>query len=344
VSSAAPSAEARAIARASEVIDLHLDTFITVRVFGWDIFKRHGRGLHGGRMFGHLDLPRMKDGCLTGGMWSITTNPFRTQQGRWRTFLRNVERMRELVSSSSGQLALVRTLSEYKEARARGAHAVMLSVQGGNCFDGAPQSFGSVPDRLITRVTLVHLTSSQIGATSSPFSMLRADKRLTEKGRELIRAMNAERAFVDLAHIHPLSFWDAVEVHDKTQPLIATHTGVSGVKPHWRNLDDRQIKTIADSGGTIGIIYAANFLRRSGGPRDADMVLEHMEHVIKVAGEDFVSIGSDLDGAITPPRDLRGADTYVWLVERMLRRGWPPDRIRKALGLNYLRAFGLLRP
>jgi membrane dipeptidase len=74
------------------------------------------------------------------------------------------------------------------------------------------------------------------------------------------------------------------------------------------------------------------------------MVVEHMEHVIKVAGDDFVSIGSDLDGAITPPPDLRGADTYVWLVERMLRRGWGADRIRKVLGLNYLRAFGLLRP
>src|SRR6185436_7324112 len=117
--------------------------------------------------------------------------------------------------------------------------------------------------------------------------------------------LNEARAFVDLAHIHRSSFWGAVEAHDKSQPLIATHTGVCGVKEHWRNLDDAQIKAIADTGGTIGIIYAANFLRSDKTAKDGDMVVEHMRHIIDVAGEDFVSIGSDYDGAITPPPGLR---------------------------------------
>jgi membrane dipeptidase len=150
--------------------------------------------------------------------------------------------------------------------------------------------------------------------------------------------------FVDLAHLHEQAFWDVVAVHDKTQPLIATHTGVAGVKPHWRNLTDAQVKAIADTGGVVGIIFAEEFLRRPDGPKDGAMIVEHAEHVIDVAGEDCVAFGSDYDGMIVPPRDVAGVDAYPKLVQHMLDRGWREERIRKALGRNFLRALGLLRP
>ncbi|MCK6550083.1 dipeptidase [Myxococcota bacterium] len=336
--------EARALARDAEIVDLHVDTFIPIRAIGYSVLKRHGPGLHGGRFFGHLDVPRMRDGGLKGAMWSITTNPFRTARGRWVTFQKNLARLRAVVDGSGGALAIARTSSEYREVRARGAHAVLVSVQGGNAFDAAPGSARAVPDHLVTRVTLVHLTSSAVGCTSTPLSWLRRDRGLGPVGRELVRALNDARAFVDLAHIHPDGFWDAVEVHDKSQPLIATHTGVSGVTPHWRNLDDRQLRAIADTGGTVGIIFSKHFLRRPGGPSDGQMVIDHVAHVIDTVGEDFVSLGSDYDGAIIPPWDLKSGDSYPRLVQHMLDRGWGDRRIEKILGLNFLRAFGLLRP
>lgn len=361
--------EAAAIADRAEIIDLHLDTFIPVRIFGWDINKRHGIGLTRGNFVGHMDLPRMKDGRLTGGLWSITTNPFRTARGRWRIFQKNLRNIRRMIDSTGGQMAITeagvpassapssapardaasfmvmaRDYTEYKAVRARGAHAAMISVQGGNCFDAAPNSVEDVQDRAIVRVTLVHLTSSRLGVTSAPSSRFRRVRGLTAKGRDLVRSMNRARIFVDLAHIHPDGFWDAVAVHDPSQPLIVTHTGVTGVTPHWRNLDDRQIRAIADSGGTIGIIYSTNFLSSKGGAKDGGMVVDHMEHIIKVAGDDFVSIGSDFDGMIIPPRDLNGADSYVRLIGHMLKRGWSESRIQKVVGQNFLRAFAQLRP
>src|SRR4029453_11175109 len=123
-----------------------------------------------------------------------------------------------------------------------------------------------------------------------------------------------------------------------------THTGVAGVRPHWRNLTDAQIKAVAETGGTIGIIFHAQFLRRHGGPRDAGMVAEHVAHVLRVAGEDYVSLGSDFDGAITPPPDLAGADRYPRLVQTLLERGMTETQVAKILGGNFLRAFELLRP
>ncbi len=338
------SVDALRLTHAAEVVDLHVDTFILPRLWGYDPLVRHRGGPLGRFFFGHLDLPRMLDGGLDGAMWSITTNPFRPAAARWRVFLRNLAALRALIVRSGGRLEEVHTAAGYRAARARGAHACLLAIQGLNATEAAPAGVLSLPGDAIVRATLVHLTNAVYGATSSPLCAARRDKGLTGAGREAVAQLNARRIFVDLAHIHERAFWDAVAVHDRSQPLLVTHAGVCGVLPHWRNLTDAQIKAVANTGGTIGIIFASQFLRRPGGPRDADMVVEHVAHVLRVAGEDFVSLGSDFDGAITPPSDLAGADRYPHLVQRMLDRGITEPQVVKILGENFLRAFEALRP
>lgn len=329
---------------ASDVIDLHIDTFIPPRLFGYDLAVRHGPGLWRGHFFGHLDFPRIQEGGLTGAMWSVTTNPFRSAKSRWRVFQANLARLRKTLESTNGVFRMVRSFGEYQAARAAGAHAALVSIQGGNCLQAAPAGIASIEDDVVVRVTLVHLTSSVFGTSSSPLALRHKHAGLTDSGRELVRALNQRRVFVDLAHINPAGFWDAVAVHDPSQPLIATHTGVCGVLPHWRNLDDRQVRAIADTGGVIGIIFARGFLRAPGRPADGSMVVDHMEHVIRTAGEDHVAIGSDYDGAITPPTDLKDGLGYPRLVQHMLERGWTDTRIRKILGGNFLRSLAALRP
>lgn len=94
----------------------------------------------------------------------------------------------------------------------------------------------------------------------------------------------------------------------------------------------------------VGIIFHAPYLRRRGGPLDAEMVVEHLEHVIKVGGEDCAAIGSDYDGLIRPPKDLESGEHYPLLVGKMLDRGWTEERIAKILSGNFLRAMKQLRP
>ena len=336
-------ATALQLTRDADVFDLHIDTFIPRRLWGYDPRRRHGPGLFRGRFFGHLDLPRIQDACLDGAMWSITTQPFRSARRRWAVFCENLRSLRDLADQSDGTMRIVTNHAEYIQARRDGVHACLPSIQGGHAIAGAPDGPASIPDRTITRITLVHLTNSCYGATSSPFRFW-ANPGLTDLGRKFIEQLNAERILVDLAHIAPRAFWDAVAVHDDTQPLIATHTGVSGVTPHWRNLDDDQLRAIADTGGTVGVIFHQGFLRRPGGPRDVRMVLEHVAHIVDTVGEDHASLGSDYDGLITPPPDLRRVPAYARLTQAMLDRGWQEPRIRKILGGNALRALSMIRP
>jgi membrane dipeptidase len=334
------SREAVEIYLASDVIDLHIDSFIWTRIFGYDLTRRHGRGLLGARFYSQVDLPRIREAQVSGGIWVITTNPSRSARGRTRAFFRNLDRLRKILDSASDDVTVVRTAAEYRAARAAGKHAAFLGIQGGNALDGEPDAIERIPDRLIVRVTLVHLSSSSLGATSAPGG---GDAGLTEAGHDYVRRLEAQKIFVDLAHINRRGFFDALSAHDPSLPVIVTHTGVTGVKPHWRNLDDEQLKAIASTGGTVGVMYQTSFLGDGFWNGRAEWIVDHLAHIVKVAGEDFASLGSDWDGAIVTPRDLPTCLELPRLAQLMLDRGWSPERIGKILGGNWLRTLALMR-
>lgn len=337
------SREAIDLYASSEVVDLHIDTFIWKRIFGFDLAKRHGHGPFGARLFYQADLPRLREARVTGGMWSITTNPLRSADARARAFVKNIALLKSELERCPDDVAIVRNATEYRAARAKDLHAAMIVIQGGNALDAGDDSLALIPDDLVVLVTLVHLSTSSLGKTSSP-ARRGEDTGLTPKGRSYVERLNAKRIFVDLAHVSHRGFWDAVEVHDKTQPLIDSHTGVAGVTPHWRNLDDEQLKAIADTGGVVGVMYQSTFLGGGVLGCKAELVVDHLEHIVKVAGEDVPALGSDWDGMIVPPRDMPTCLELPRLVQLMLDRNWPPERIRKTLGANFLSSFARLRP
>ncbi|MFO7181533.1 MAG: membrane dipeptidase [Pseudomonadota bacterium] len=337
------SREAVELYLASEVIDLHLDTFIWHRLFGYEPTRRHPRPPLGGWFLGHADFCRVREAGLAGATWVITTNPLREPEDRFRTLLANLGRLELLFAEMPDDFELVRTLGEYRAARARGRHAAFIGIQGGNALDVGLHTIDMLPAGSVLRVTLVHLSSSRIGTTSSPFR-LTPDAGLSDFGVELVQRLNAARILVDLAHVGKRGFWDAVEAHDPSLPILVSHTGVSGVRPHWRNLDDTQLRAVAASGGVVGILFHRGFLDRPPWRRRSDVIVDHLEHVIRVAGEDTPALGSDFDGAIVPPSDLTSVLELPRLVEHMLRRGFGPDRIQKILGKNFLRMLGQVRP
>lgn len=325
----------------SEIIDLHIDSFIWHRVFGYDLTKRHGRGLLGGLCYSQADIPRVLEASITGATWVITTNPFKDSRAREETFLENVAEL-ALILESVDSIQICRTAGDYWAARAAGKHGASIGVQGGNALDRSLDSVSKVQPGLVLRITLVHLSSSTIGTTSSP-GRLGKDSGLSAFGKQYVERLDAERIFVDLAHISKQGFWDAVDIHDKTRPLLVTHTGVSGVHDHWRNLDDDQLRAVAATGGVVGIMIHSQFLGDPLFSGKAESVVRHMEHAMRVAGPDHVAFGSDFDGAICPPRDLRTCLELPLLVELMLARGWSADHIKKVMGENFLRAWRDLR-
>jgi membrane dipeptidase len=338
------SREAIEIYLASDVLDLHIDSFIWHRLFRYDLHARHGHGLFDARFYSQVDLPRIREAQISGATWVITTNPFRTGEHRQEVFGRNIQRLRAELEKASEDVAVVRNVADYRAARAQGKHAAFIGIQGGNALDHDARALDFIPDDLVLRITLVHLSSSKIGVTSSPLSAAAdGDTGLSAFGKDFVRALNDRKIFVDLAHIGRRGFFDAVAVHDKSQPLLVTHTGIDAVHPHWRNLTDPQLHAIAATGGTIGVMYQSSFLGDGPWNGKAISIVDHLAHIVRTVGEDFASLGSDWDGAIVTPRDMPTCLELPRLVQLMLDRGWQAQRIQKILGGNALRVIAALR-
>ena len=337
------SREAIELYLASDVIDLHVDSFIWQRLFGKSPLERQ-RGLPWlpGVALGHADLPRLREARIGGATWVVTTNPFREGRERVQTFLDNVERLRSTLASAPEHVALVTTLAEYRAARADDRHAAFVGVQGGSAFDQDLSVLDRLPPGFLLRVTVMHLTRSDLGTPSSPLPGF-APAGLGARGVELVRRLDEKRIFVDLAHASPGTFWDAVRAHDRTLPLLVTHTGVSGVHRHWRNLDDSQLRAVAQTGGVIGVIYHSPYLGDRPWSGRLETIVRHLEHVRRVLGDDYAALGSDWDGFIVTPRDMPTCLELPRIVECMLRRGWSSDAIQKTLGTNFLRTLAAMR-
>lgn len=124
---------------------------------------------------------------------------------------------------------------------------------------------------------------------------------LTEKGKDLVRLCNELGILIDLSHMNGAGFNDVAAL--STAPLVATHSNAYAHSASPRNLTDRQLHQIRDTGGMVGFNYATFFLHENGmaSPEVGwDTMIRHIDHLIEHLGEDHVGLGSDFDGCVVP--------------------------------------------
>lgn len=163
---------------------------------------------------------------------------------------------------------------------------------------------------------------------------------LTDHGKALLRRCNQLGVMVDLSHLNEAGFWDVARL--SRAPLVATHSNAHALCPHARNLTDAQLRAIGESGGMVGLNFATAFLRPDGQMR-ADtpiaLLLAHLHHMIALAGEECVGLGSDYDGALVPEA-LRTVADLPALTAAMAAHGYSSARIEKLCHRNWLRVLG----
>ncbi|MDZ7600087.1 MAG: dipeptidase [Hoeflea sp.] len=160
---------------------------------------------------------------------------------------------------------------------------------------------------------------------------------LTDVGKDLVKACNELRIVIDLSHLNEKGFDDVARISDA--PLVATHSNAHAVTPSTRNLTDRQLAMIRESGGMVGLNYATVFLREDGRKSTDcgwDPVMRHLDHLLEQLGEDHLGLGSDFDGAEIP--DVIGDVTGVQgLIGQMRERQYGEALIEKIARGNWVR-------
>jgi membrane dipeptidase len=323
------SEEVAALHRDALVIDLHNDVLTKLSHVSYDFGTRHRPAAFWNPFRLDIDLPKIRAGGLD-ALGCAMFAGFRLDAPR--RFWRMIDEARQLVAAHPADLALVDSAAALRAARASGRTALFLGVEGSYVVE---KDVEPAFERLAAAGVryLGPLWERDSGAGSSCRS--RDDRGLTDLGRAIVAACNRHGIVIDVAHASPRTFWQLAE--SSTTPLFNSHTGANGVHRHRRNIDDDQIRAIAERGGVVGVIFVAAYL---GGAFSAlDRIADHIEHVARVGGEGCVALGSDYDGFMPLSRGMRDAADLPRLTQVLWDRGWRAPALRKLLGENVLRYF-----
>jgi membrane dipeptidase len=221
----------------------------------------------------------------------------------------------------------VRNLQELRSAREHGEIAALLSLEGGGCLRG----------RVDLLRVLRRLGVCGIGLTWNYANELCDGCReprgagLTASGLEVAREAHRLGMWVDVAHLSERGIADLFANTDG--PLMASHANCRTVHNHPRNLTDDVLRELFRRKGWVGLVFEASFVTK---PEEADVaaVLDHLDHVLRLGGEDFVGFGSDFDGTSNPIPGLAHAGDYPALAEKVVER-YGPRLANKILFQNF---------
>ncbi|AUH35569.1 dipeptidase [Paracoccus tegillarcae] len=308
---------------------------------------------------GHMDLPRLRQGGMAGGffaIWIPTAQSLNSGETarlmanppyalplaeevdhdtalphafRQAAALRRMER--------TGTLDVVTSAAEIRSSMAEGRVAAIMHIEGAE------------PIRDMDALHLWHAAGLRslgpvwsrptVYGNGVPFVYPGGPDQgpgLTDAGRSLVRECNALGIMIDLSHLNEAGFNDVAALSDA--PLVASHSCVHAICPTPRNLTDRQLQLIADSGGLVGLNYGVSFLRTDGKRAPFagfDPMLRHLDHLLGILGEDGVALGSDFDGALMPA-DLPDAEALPALIRAMRDHGYDEALIRKIAAENWI--------
>ena len=319
---------------------------------------------------GQLDLPRAHAGGLAGGLFAIfVPSPQRRRAegeappppddaraangepvpappppdaaSALQATLAMASLLFSIERESRGKVRVCRSVADIEQCIDSGSLAPVLHIEGAEAID---EDFHAL--EVLHKAGLRSLgpvwSRSNIFGHGVPFNFPSSPDTgpgLTDAGKALTRACNRLKIMVDLSHLNEKGFWDVAAVSDA--PLVATHSNAHAICEHSRNLTDKQLAAIKETGGMVGVNYAVNFLRPDG-KRDDDtplaQVVDHIDHLIRHVGEDGVGLGSDFDGAIIS-KQIGSAAGLPNLVEEMRARQYGETLIEKICFRNWMRVL-----
>ena len=324
-----------------------------------------------------VDLPKMRAGGLDAEFFSIFVGPWRTRpEGYFAEALKQFDAVDAMVRANAGTIAWARSAAEVRANAERGLISALFGVEGGHAL--LPGTDDELVDHLrnfyargARYLTLTWSIASPIGGSSGDDS---SNRGLTDVGRRIIDEMERLGMMVDVSHVSDPLFWDVIRYVQK--PVIASHSSARQLANVPRNMSDPMLRAVARNGGAVCVNFGPAFLdqdafageqaiwARTAGrglapkelwrtvreeasrlpPVPLARLVDHIDHIAKVAGIDHVCLGSDFDGIPTTPAGLEDVSKLPALTAELVRRGHSPAEVEKILGGNVLRVLAANEP
>ena len=248
--------------------------------------------------------------------------------------------------------------ADFRKAKSEGRHALFLNTQLGG---GPPPTLRIVQAAYQLGLRMLQLTYNTMTTIGSGCTE-RTDAGVSSFGASLIEMMNDLGIIVDTSHCGKQTTLDACSLSKR--PVVASHTSAEGLFLHDRAKSNQELEAIAKTGGVIGVCAVPFFLAKD--EPTIDVMLDHIDYIVKLVGVDHVSIGTDWplprpkwileevgkiyayahgfssEHNLKPEQNLVGFDDYrdfPNITRGLVSRGYDDSEIKGILGENFLRVF-----
>ena len=239
-----------------------------------------------------------------------------------------LKKLRQEVEHNADRIAFAATAEEVTALNVKGKIAALLSVEG-------PEVIGCDPARLaLLRTEGFVMTTLTWNADNALAGCHASSRGLCRRGAEFVRAAEDHGILIDVSHLSERAFWDLVKV--SRQPILASHSNCRALCEHTRNLTDDQLRAVAESGGTVGLNLYLPFL---GENADFSVLQRHLEHMLRLCGEDHVAIGGDLDGCEELAGGFSDLSDFAGFYEFLRGQGYEEALLDRIFYTNLLHLF-----
>jgi membrane dipeptidase len=322
---------ARALHERLLVLDSHLDTPMRLDQADWDIRDRHETSA-----YSQVDLPRMIEGGLDGGMWVIYT----PQRGRDAAAqrvardhgLKRLLQLHRMVAAHPDLFELALTSEDARRIAAGGKRVVFISMENAAPLAADPSLLQFYFDQGLRVLGLTHTANNEFGDSANTPPEWNG---LSPAGRALVAEANRLGIVLDHSHASDAVFDQLLEL--SKAPILLSHTSADAVYDHPRNIDDERIRRLAAKGGVIQVNSLGAYLKdTTSSPAGFEDYMRHVLHIIRVAGPEHVGFGADWDGG----GGVEGFEDVTRLprvTARLLQEGFTEPQIAAMWGGNLLR-------
>jgi membrane dipeptidase len=210
---------------------------------------------------GHSDLVRLKKGGVDIQVFAVWVDPIAFEKKPFKRAKDMIDTLYSIARRNSDKIAVVRNSAELEKAIAEGKICAVIGVEGGHAIENSIEKLEELY-KLGVRYLGLTWNNSTDWASSAFDETTNPDKvkitGLSEFGKKVVEKMNELGMIVDVSHLGEKAFWDVVKVTKK--PIIASHSSVYKLCPHYRNLKDEQIKAIAQTGGVVFVNFYAEYI------------------------------------------------------------------------------------
>lgn len=223
-----------------------------------------------------------------------------------------------------------RTASDITANGDSGRVCALLSVEGADLLECDPDNLQLAHDWGVKLINPTWNRANRLCGSHCEDS----HRGLSDTGRAFAEQAEALGILMDVSHLSERGFWDLMEIGSK--PIVASHSNARGVYEHSRGLTDDQLRAIAQRGGVVGLNIYSDFV---GQPATMDAFTRHLEHVLRMGGEECIALGADFDGCDELVEGIGGVQDIPVLWQYLSSRGYSEELLEKLFWKNWLRLF-----